>query len=244
MAKNKAFALGLFFLAGGVTAFVGLIATSGTIPKWAVGLLGVLTGGFFSAAVDQFQWARKAPYKIGRPIRAVFIHGLIWAGSFSTVLMVLPPPPIPHIHITGISFSVPDDAMGRAEAKVVFANNGEAPARLLSGGRMAWYLDRGVMQERWSFEESLFRDEPNVEDVNSLRFDVPFGSDRSIVLTSSKWDASAVKAFSDGNGTVYAAGTIFYAVGNDLCMTRYCMYMGKDGNGKFCLRHNEEPKCR
>jgi hypothetical protein len=90
VSEKRSTGWGFFHLGAGVTAFVALIATSGTLPKWAVILLGLLTAVLFSAGVNQFGWARKAPYKIGRPIRAIFVHGLIWIGTIVAAYAVWP----------------------------------------------------------------------------------------------------------------------------------------------------------
>lgn len=127
---------------------------------------------------------------------------------------------------------------------MIFANDGKAATTVTPAGGMAWYLDEGDTRKRWAFEDSLFRDEPNINGKPPFEFDLPAGSDRSLTLLSSKWEQSAVQAFMDGRGYVYATGTIYYASGHgNLCQVRYCMYIGKDGNGKFCLHHNEEPPC-
>jgi hypothetical protein len=82
MAKRNNVGWGLFDLGAGVTAFVALIATSGNLPKWAVMLLGFLTAAFFSAGVIQFGWTRKAPYAIGRWVKGLVVHTVIWIGVF------------------------------------------------------------------------------------------------------------------------------------------------------------------
>jgi hypothetical protein len=110
---------------------------------------------------------------------------------------------------------------------------------------MAWYIDQGDPLKRYSFEDSLFLDEPPTDIIHYPNaFDIPQGSDRSVTLTSSPWEASAVTAFANGGGTVYVAGTLLYTDGKRSCRSTYCMYMGRDGQGKYCVRHNEEPACK
>jgi hypothetical protein len=151
----------------------------------------------------------------------------------------------PHLHVTGINFTVPDAATGHAEAKVIFLNDGSAPARVLTGGRMAWYIDQGDPLKRYAFEDSLFLDEPRTDIIHYPNaFDIPQGSDRSVTLASSPWEGSAVTAFANGGGTVYVAGTLLYTDGKRSCRSTYCMYIGRDGQAKFCVRHNEEPACK
>jgi hypothetical protein len=94
MPKRKDVGWGLFYLGGGVTAFVALIATSGTLPKWAVVLLCFLTGAFFSAGVIQLGWLQKSPY-LAKPVRAIFMHVLIWACVLVSGRMVWPKEVIP-----------------------------------------------------------------------------------------------------------------------------------------------------
>lgn len=117
MPKKEKLAWALFDFGCGVTAFVALVAVSGSVPPWALCLLALLTGMFLSAGTVQFGWAGKAPYAVGRPVRAVFIHGVIWLAVVVTVIAVWPPPPSAHIHITKFDFSIPDAATGHAEVR-------------------------------------------------------------------------------------------------------------------------------
>jgi hypothetical protein len=151
-------------------------------------------------------------------------------------------PPMPHIHITRIEFSAPDAALGKAESRVNFVNNGETGTEIVSWGRMAWYIEQPTLDDRWRFEASLLHDEPLAAN-RPFGFHVPSKSERDITLTSSPWEQSALDAFRSDKASVYSVGIIFYKFGKYACQSTYCMYAKKDGRPKSCLLHNDEPRC-
>ena len=165
-------------------------------------------------------------------------------------------PPLPpslrprsHIHITGFNWTVPDNAGGHAEVKVNFINDGNLPIEAqTSVAHMAFHVAAELedIAARLTFQDSLFRDVPEDDPINTpAAFMIPIGSDRGVVVSSSTWSEEAVKKFMKGGAAVYVAGVISYSDKNSLCRTTYCAYVENTGQHTyFCNKHNEEPKCK
>jgi hypothetical protein len=153
--------------------------------------------------------------------------------------------PRAHVHITKFDWKLPADESGRAEVKVIFENNGHAPIKqLISAGHAGYYLlvdgDRAQQQ---TFEEQMIAAAPNVttKQMEDSDNEIPVGADRSLTVESSPWTQNAIDLFSSGRALVYAAGVLTYSDAHSTRKTKYCGYVGRDGNMKFCGKGNEEP---
>jgi hypothetical protein len=160
-------------------------------------------------------------------------------------------PPRAHLHITKFEWSAPTDDGGHAEVKVIFGNNGNLPTKkILFAGRCAWYVTSDGSQiagmrtiEQNAFENKIYSHAPTATKdlINSADNEMPVGVDRSFTIRSSPWAQSAIDAFREGRGVVYAVGVITYSDEHSTQHTKFCAFVGADGNMKFCGKWNEEP---
>ena len=148
-----------------------------------------------------------------------------------------------HIHVTGFHFTAPDAAGGHADVRVFFENNGNLEADdVVSCAHTAFYPFESNVVERLKLEDSLFNDVPQV-DVKTYKgaFTLPYGTDRSVVVSSSAWPETRVEAFMNGRGVLYVAGILSYSDAHGAYRSTYCAYVRVDGQTYFCNRHNDEP---
>ena len=153
-----------------------------------------------------------------------------------------PPTARAHLHITGFHFAAPASPGGHAETKVIFINNGSLSAEVVSLGRMAFYIGDSERRTRREFEDSLFANAPTViPHDHPDSFILSSETDRSITITSSPWEPSALEAFRNGPADIYVAGKLVYSDEFNSYETKYCTYMKSSGQQFFSDRHNDEP---
>jgi hypothetical protein len=148
--------------------------------------------------------------------------------------------PRAHVHLTKFSWTMPDAGGGRANLKIFFENNGEAPIeKLVFGAHLRYFpLDEGSEKQR-EFEEPMRANFPAGGGIPDN--ETPAHVDRSFVVESSPWGQLAIGKFFRGEAVVYGVGAFVYSDGQATRRSTFCVFTGADGNMKFCSKGNEEP---
>lgn len=181
-------------------------------------------------------------YFVGHTIHITRLRAVQSSGGASLLGERVSPTARAHLHITGFGFTAPVNPGGHAETKVTFINNGSLTADVISVGRMAFYVADSDKRTRKEFEDSLFVDSPAaIPRGHPQSFILSYGTDRSISISSSPWDKSAIDAFLNGHADIYVAGKLIYSDEHKSYETRYCAYMKASGEQFFSNKYNDEP---
>lgn len=172
-------------------------------------------------------------------IALALVTGLRWSGNRHKDQNA---PARAHLHITKFEWNAPLDVGGRARIKVIFENNGDAPtSKIAFCGHMGFFLlDEGTEKQR-AFEQTMIANPPEISGTDISDNEMPAHVDRSFALQSSPWGQGAIDKFSTGRAVVYAAGILTYSDSNGTRKAKFCGYIAKDGEMKFCHLGSEEP---